>query len=297
MASASCTSSAQLSLVLCDDASSLWIIASASARHVHLALSACGPVCLTPARSGTQYPRSVGEGSSETPPRPPTLTHKSRPTHPHPPPAGSAISSIDPVATLAVLTDTDVPPMLYNLVFGESVLNDAVAIVLFRSLAKFYDTPMGLSSLLGVLVSFVALALGSLAIGVAVALAAAFLLKRLERPAAGRSHVDGTLYEIAIVVMGSYLAYLLAELAGMSGIVALFFSGLDCYSTFAFCGGEGGRRGAGGYRCQGPSLENDPGVPRGVIGITSLGPATRMSTPCSTMLPPHNPRAQHRPTK
>ncbi|KAL6782170.1 hypothetical protein ACKKBF_B39330 [Auxenochlorella protothecoides x Auxenochlorella symbiontica] len=146
---------------------------------------------------------------------------------------GSAISSIDPVATLAVLTDTDVPPMLYNLVFGESVLNDAVAIVLFRSLAKFYDTPMGLSSLLGVLVSFVALALGSLAIGVAVALAAAFLLKRLERPAAGRSHVDGTLYEIAIVVMGSYLAYLLAELAGMSGIVALFFSGV-CHAHYSY---------------------------------------------------------------
>lgn len=46
--------------------------------------------------------------------------------------AGSAISSIDPVATLAVLSEADVPPLLYNLVFGESVLNDAVAIVLFR---------------------------------------------------------------------------------------------------------------------------------------------------------------------
>lgn len=38
--------------------------------------------------------------------------------------AGSAISSIDPVATLAVLADMDVPPLLYNLVFGESVLNE-----------------------------------------------------------------------------------------------------------------------------------------------------------------------------
>jgi hypothetical protein len=39
--------------------------------------------------------------------------------------AGSAISSIDPVATLAVLSEVEVPPLLYNLVFGESVLNDA----------------------------------------------------------------------------------------------------------------------------------------------------------------------------
>ncbi len=38
---------------------------------------------------------------------------------------GSAISSIDPVATLAVLNEVEVPPLLYNLVFGESVLNDA----------------------------------------------------------------------------------------------------------------------------------------------------------------------------
>ena len=38
--------------------------------------------------------------------------------------AGSAISSIDPVATLAVLADMEVPPLLYNLVFGESVLNE-----------------------------------------------------------------------------------------------------------------------------------------------------------------------------
>ena len=33
-----------------------------------------------------------------------------------------------------------------------------------------------------------------------------------------------TLYPVQ-VVMGSYLAYLVAEVVGMSGIVALFFSG------------------------------------------------------------------------
>ncbi len=38
-------------------------------------------------------------------------------------------------------------------------------------------------------------------------------------------HFDPAMYELAIVVMGSYLAYLLAEVVGMSGIVALFFSG------------------------------------------------------------------------
>ena len=31
-------------------------------------------------------------------------------------------------------------PLLYSLVFGESVLNDAVAIVLFHTFRKFYET-------------------------------------------------------------------------------------------------------------------------------------------------------------
>ena len=43
---------------------------------------------------------------------------------------GSLISAVDPVATLAIFSALDVDPILYMLVFGESILNDAVAIVL-----------------------------------------------------------------------------------------------------------------------------------------------------------------------
>ena len=42
------------------------------------------------------------------------------------------ISAVDPVATLAIFHALHVDPMLYMLVFGESVLNDAVSIVIFR---------------------------------------------------------------------------------------------------------------------------------------------------------------------
>lgn len=45
---------------------------------------------------------------------------------------GSLISSVDPVATLAIFNALDVDPTLYTLVFGESVLNDAIAIVLYK---------------------------------------------------------------------------------------------------------------------------------------------------------------------
>lgn len=43
---------------------------------------------------------------------------------------GSLISAVDPVATLAIFNALDVDPVLNMLVFGESILNDAVSIVL-----------------------------------------------------------------------------------------------------------------------------------------------------------------------
>jgi NhaP-type Na+/H+ or K+/H+ antiporter len=49
---------------------------------------------------------------------------------------GSLISSIDPVATLSILSGVGVSQTdkLYTLIFGESILIDGVAIVLFDTL-------------------------------------------------------------------------------------------------------------------------------------------------------------------
>lgn len=60
----------------------------------------------------------------------------------------SLISAVDPVATLSILGSPDInaDPLLYSLVFGESVLNDAVSIVLFR-----YDDSISLGRLLTIL--------------------------------------------------------------------------------------------------------------------------------------------------
>ncbi|PRD29444.1 UNVERIFIED_CONTAM: Sodium/hydrogen exchanger 8 [Trichonephila clavipes] len=43
---------------------------------------------------------------------------------------GSLVSAVDPVATIAIFHALDVEPVLNMLVFGESILNDAVSIVL-----------------------------------------------------------------------------------------------------------------------------------------------------------------------
>lgn len=52
---------------------------------------------------------------------------------------GSLISATDPVTVLAIFHDLHVDVDLYALVFGESVMNDAVAIVLYKSIDQFEE--------------------------------------------------------------------------------------------------------------------------------------------------------------
>src|ERR1700744_1480680 len=46
---------------------------------------------------------------------------------------GATLSATDPVTILAIFTTYKVDPKLYTIIFGESILNDAIAIVLFET--------------------------------------------------------------------------------------------------------------------------------------------------------------------
>lgn len=46
---------------------------------------------------------------------------------------GSLISATDPVSVLAIFKELDADPNIYMIVFGESIFNDAISIVMYKT--------------------------------------------------------------------------------------------------------------------------------------------------------------------
>jgi len=141
---------------------------------------------------------------------------------------GSLISAVDPVATLAVMSSVfDVekrvkPPTLYSLVFGESILNDAVAIVLFETFHIFYEmeNPEGFSQELPSIVwDFLKIFVMSVLYGFLFGILSALAFKLLK--------LNGFLiWEFTGILLFAYLSYIVASISHFSGLIAIFFCGI-----------------------------------------------------------------------
>jgi NhaP-type Na+/H+ or K+/H+ antiporter len=117
---------------------------------------------------------------------------------------GSLMSATDPVATLAVLGSLNVEPQLYSLVFGESVLNDAVAIVLYQTVHKLPDSgsfTLTWAQTGKIVATFTGVGLGSIIIGICFGVFAAILTRKFLREAHSHS-------EVTIVLSIAYLSFL-----------------------------------------------------------------------------------------
>lgn len=92
---------------------------------------------------------------------------------------GSLISATDPVSVLAIFKEMDADINLYSNVFGESIFNDAIGLVMYETVYK-----VGLSDdsfsyqMVNALGQFCLIFVGSLMIGAVSALIIAFILKR-----------------------------------------------------------------------------------------------------------------------
>jgi len=139
----------------------------------------------------------------------------------------SLISATDPVATLATYSSLQVEPLLHILVFGESTVNDAVAIVVFDIMngdelfgpAGSTELPSRSRVWTSIWSGIAQKLLGSMAVGIAFAIAYTLVLRF-----ADMRHSQSM--EILFIVLSCFLTFSSAEIVHMSGIIAVLFCGI-----------------------------------------------------------------------
>ena len=151
---------------------------------------------------------------------------------------GALISAVDPVATLSIMGNKDIAadPTLYSLIFGESVLNDAVAIVLFKTIQGFGDGQEEGATFDGeavwiVFLQFLGVSIGSTVLGLCMGL----LCSRIFRMTNLKQHPK---YELTILFLFRYVAI------GLCVCVCVCVCEEELYlgGTWGSHGGEAGER-------------------------------------------------------
>ncbi|XP_075225926.1 na[+]/H[+] hydrogen exchanger 3 isoform X2 [Lycorma delicatula] len=145
---------------------------------------------------------------------------------------GAVISPTDPLTILAIFNDLRVDVTLYSLVFGESVLNDAVAIVLsgaIQNYAERYQIGSGgfeSNAFFRALGDFIGIFSLSFFIGAMMGCITALLTKFTRVR-------DFPLLESALFVLMSYSTFLIAEASDLTGVVAVLFCGI-CQAHYTY---------------------------------------------------------------
>ncbi len=130
---------------------------------------------------------------------------------------GAIVSATDPVAVVAIFKDLGAPKRLAILVEGESLFNDATAIVLFTILGTMLLSRTEPDLLAGT-ASFVQVFAGGGVVGFLMARGLCAILKRLR---------DVPLVEITLTISLAYLSFIVAEhYLHVSGVVAVVVAAL-----------------------------------------------------------------------
>ncbi|XP_075537690.1 na[+]/H[+] hydrogen exchanger 3 [Dermacentor variabilis] len=144
---------------------------------------------------------------------------------------GAIISATDPVTVLAIFHDLHVDVNLYALVFGESILNDAVAIGLVSAISSYEENnnegkEFEVAAAFKAFGNFVYIFLCSFMIGSVTGCVTALITKFTKL-------CDFPLLESCLFVLMSYTSFLIAEALDLTGIVAVLFCGI-CQAHYTY---------------------------------------------------------------
>lgn len=120
---------------------------------------------------------------------------------------GAMVAATDPAAVLSTFRHVTVAPRLATMVEMESLVNDGTGIVLFALALELLG---GRASLGDAIVAFVVRVVGAAFLGFVAGWLAGWIVRR----------VDDHLAELTITAMLAYGTYLVAEAAGLSGVIA-----------------------------------------------------------------------------
>ncbi|XP_042339589.1 sodium/hydrogen exchanger 7 [Plectropomus leopardus] len=137
---------------------------------------------------------------------------------------GAIISATDPVTVLAIFNELHADGDLYALLFGESVMNDAVAIVLSSSIVAYQPSGANThmfdaSAFFKSVGIFLGIFSGSFVMGAATGVVTALVTKFT------KLHCF-PLLETALFFLMSWSTFLLAEACGFTGVVSVLFCGI-----------------------------------------------------------------------
>jgi len=130
----------------------------------------------------------------------------------------SLISAVDPVAVLAIFEEIGVNTALYFTVFGESLLNDGVTVVLYNAMLGMSQLPeiTGLDMFVA-FIGFFFVVFGGFIIGIT----GGFLVSLITTKTKGARDIEPLL-----VFALAYLTFIMAELVHWSGILAIIGFGV-----------------------------------------------------------------------
>jgi monovalent cation/hydrogen antiporter len=127
---------------------------------------------------------------------------------------GAIVSPTDPVAATAIMRRLGAPRSIVNLVEGESLVNDAAALIAYR--VAVVAAVEGTFSLLDASLEFVLAAAGGVALGLAVGVVIGEIRRRLDDPPT----------EITLSLITGYAAFVPAEQLHVSGVLSVVTAGL-----------------------------------------------------------------------